>query len=108
LSRLARIKNLCCGSSKWKWLALELVDAAVSFLREGQHEFYKTQAMRLSTYGKPRVIACGEDLPHHIGLPRGASRTSARLSRAPRWRADALRLIHPVTIRFPAHQNDVP
>jgi superfamily II DNA or RNA helicase/very-short-patch-repair endonuclease len=34
-------------------------------------EFYKTQAMRLSTYSKPRVIACAEDLPHHIGLPRG-------------------------------------
>ena len=27
--------------------------------------------MRLSTYGKPRVIACAEDHPHHIGLPRG-------------------------------------
>ncbi len=34
-------------------------------------EFYEAQAMRLSTYSKPRVIACAEDLPHHIGLPRG-------------------------------------
>jgi len=34
-------------------------------------EFFKAQAMRLSTYNKPRVIACAEDLPHHIGLPRG-------------------------------------
>ena len=34
-------------------------------------EFYKTQAMRLSTYDKPRVMACAEDHPHHIGLPRG-------------------------------------
>ncbi len=34
-------------------------------------EFYKAQAMRLSTYGKPRVIGCAEDHPHHIGLPRG-------------------------------------
>lgn len=34
-------------------------------------EFYKTQAMRLSTYDKPRVIACAEDHPHHISLPRG-------------------------------------
>lgn len=34
-------------------------------------EFYKTQAMRLSTYDKPRVIACAEDHPLHIGLPRG-------------------------------------
>ena len=34
-------------------------------------EFYKAQAMRLSTYGKPRVIACAEDHPRHLGLPRG-------------------------------------
>ncbi|MGH9236931.1 MAG: TOTE conflict system archaeo-eukaryotic primase domain-containing protein [Vicinamibacterales bacterium] len=34
-------------------------------------EFYRTQAMRLSTYGKPRVIACAEDHPQHIALPRG-------------------------------------
>ena len=34
-------------------------------------EFYKAQAMRLSTLGKPRVIACGEDLANHIALPRG-------------------------------------
>ena len=34
-------------------------------------EFYKAQAMRLSTYAKPRVIACAEDHPQHIGLPRG-------------------------------------
>jgi superfamily II DNA or RNA helicase/very-short-patch-repair endonuclease len=34
-------------------------------------EFYKAQAMRLSTYDKPRVVACAEDHPQHIGLPRG-------------------------------------
>ncbi len=34
-------------------------------------EFYSAQAMRLSTFGKPRVIACAEDLLHHIALPRG-------------------------------------
>lgn len=34
-------------------------------------EFYKAQAMRLSTYQKPRVIACAEDHAHHIALPRG-------------------------------------
>ena len=27
--------------------------------------------MRLSTYDRPRVIACAEDHPNHIGLPRG-------------------------------------
>ena len=34
-------------------------------------EFSKAQAMRLPTYDKPRIIACAEDLPRHIGLPRG-------------------------------------
>ncbi|MGB8473359.1 MAG: DEAD/DEAH box helicase family protein [Candidatus Acidiferrum sp.] len=34
-------------------------------------EFYRAQAMRLSTYGKPRIISCGEDFPEHLGLPRG-------------------------------------
>jgi len=34
-------------------------------------EFYRAQAMRLSTYDKPRVVACAEDHAHHIGLPRG-------------------------------------
>jgi Type III restriction enzyme, res subunit/Transposase, Mutator family len=34
-------------------------------------EFYKAQAMRISTYGKPRVISCSESFPEHIGLPRG-------------------------------------
>ena len=34
-------------------------------------EFYRAQAMRLPTYDKPRIIACAEDYPKHIGLPRG-------------------------------------
>jgi superfamily II DNA or RNA helicase len=34
-------------------------------------EFYKRQSMRLSTATTPRVIACAEELPQHIGLPRG-------------------------------------
>ena len=34
-------------------------------------EFYKAQAMRLSTYDKPRVIACGQDFAQHIAVPRG-------------------------------------
>ncbi len=34
-------------------------------------EFYRAQAMRLSTHDKPRVIACGEDHPAHLALPRG-------------------------------------
>ncbi|MGH8864540.1 MAG: TOTE conflict system archaeo-eukaryotic primase domain-containing protein, partial [Burkholderiales bacterium] len=34
-------------------------------------EFYKKQRMRLSTAMTPRVIACAEDLPQHVSLPRG-------------------------------------
>lgn len=34
-------------------------------------EFYRAQAMRLPTYEKPRIIGCAEDLPAHLGLPRG-------------------------------------
>ncbi|MFA7233206.1 MAG: DEAD/DEAH box helicase family protein [Terrimicrobiaceae bacterium] len=34
-------------------------------------EFYRAQAMRLPTFDKPRVIACAEDHPGHIALPRG-------------------------------------
>lgn len=34
-------------------------------------EFYRAQALRLPTYDKPRVIACADDYPRHIGLPRG-------------------------------------
>ena len=34
-------------------------------------EFYKAQAMRLSTFGKPRIICCAEEFSQYIGLPRG-------------------------------------
>ncbi len=34
-------------------------------------EFYKAQAMRLSTYGKPRIIACAEDVERYVAVPRG-------------------------------------
>ena len=34
-------------------------------------DFYKAQAMRLPTYEKPRIVACAQDHPKHIGLPRG-------------------------------------
>ena len=34
-------------------------------------EFYRAQAMRLSTHDKPRVISCAEEHAHHIGIPRG-------------------------------------
>ena len=34
-------------------------------------EFYKAQAMRLSTFNKPRIISCAEDTGDYISLPRG-------------------------------------
>jgi len=34
-------------------------------------EFYTAQRMRLSTFGKPRIISCAENFPEYIGLPRG-------------------------------------
>ncbi len=34
-------------------------------------EFHKAQAMRLPTFDKPRIIACAEEHPEHIALPRG-------------------------------------
>lgn len=42
-------------------------------------EFYQAQALHLSTYGTPRVIACAEDYPHHVGLPRGCLDEAHRL-----------------------------
>jgi len=42
-------------------------------------EFYRAQAMRLSTYGKPRVIGCAEEHPQHIALPRGCLDDVSRL-----------------------------
>ena len=34
-------------------------------------EFYRAQAMRLPTFGKPRIICCAEDYPQHLSFPRG-------------------------------------
>ena len=41
--------------------------------------FYSAQAMRRSTFGIPRVVACAELLSHHIALPRGCRETMERL-----------------------------
>ncbi|MFN8626631.1 MAG: DEAD/DEAH box helicase family protein [Candidatus Binatia bacterium] len=44
-------------------------------------EFYKKQSMRLSTALTPRVIACAEEFPEHIALPRGCLTTLSDLLR---------------------------
>ena len=45
-------------------------------------EFYKTQAMRLSTWDKPRIISCAEEFAHHIALPRGCLQEVLELLKA--------------------------
>lgn len=42
-------------------------------------EFYKKQKMRLSTALTPRVIACVEDLPLFLALPRGCATDAERV-----------------------------
>ena len=44
-------------------------------------EFYKAQAMRLSTWDKQRVIGCAESYPNHIALPRGCLDPASELLR---------------------------
>ena len=41
--------------------------------------FYSAQAMRRSTFGIPRIVACAELLSHHIALPRGCRETMEQL-----------------------------
>ena len=45
-------------------------------------EFYRTQAMRLPVWNKPRIIGCAENHPRHIGLPRGCLDALLSLLRA--------------------------
>lgn len=54
-----------------KDLPSAMLDRLIRIAAFQNPEFYRAQAMRLSTYGKPRVISCSEDFPEHIGLPRG-------------------------------------
>jgi Type III restriction enzyme, res subunit len=54
-----------------KDLPSAMVDRLIRVAAFQNPEFYRAQTMRLSTYGKPRVISCGELFPEHLGLPRG-------------------------------------
>lgn len=66
-------------------------------------EFYKSQAMRLPTYDKPRVIACAEEHAEHIALPRGCLdelKTLLRKNKV-RYKIKDLRTPgNPITINF--------
>ena len=48
-----------------------LVNRLVRLAAFQNPEFYAAQAMRLPTFGKPRVISCAELSSKHIALPRG-------------------------------------
>jgi hypothetical protein len=54
-----------------KGLPAALLDRLIRLAAFQNPEFYSAQAMRFSTFAKPRVIACAEDLDHHIALSRG-------------------------------------
>jgi hypothetical protein len=51
-------------------------------------EFYAAQAMRLPTFGKPRVISCAELLTKHVALPRGCVEAAVDLLTSNGIRAD--------------------
>jgi superfamily II DNA or RNA helicase len=44
-------------------------------------EFYEAQALRLSTYDKPRIICCAELTSRHVGLPRGGMDSALEILR---------------------------
>jgi superfamily II DNA or RNA helicase len=59
-------------------LFIERGDLPPAFVNQLRHlaafqnpEFYKKQAMRLSTHATPRVITCCEDTERFVSLPRG-------------------------------------
>jgi len=52
-------------------LSPQLLNRIVRLAAFQNPEFYSAQMMRLSTFGKPRVIGCAEEFPKHIALPRG-------------------------------------
>jgi len=41
--------------------------------------FFRHQAMRLSTYGLPRIISCAEETAGYLGLPRGSETELAEI-----------------------------
>jgi len=45
-------------------------------------EFYRAQAMRLPTFGKPRVVSCAELYAKHVALPRGCLDEAIELAKS--------------------------
>ena len=52
-------------------LPTALINSLIRLAAFQNPEFYAAQAMRLPTFGKPRVISCAELLTKYIALPRG-------------------------------------
>lgn len=66
-------------------------------------EFYKAQALRLPTYGKPRVISCSDETPEYLCLPRGCEEDAVGLLAEAGVRAvcsDCSCSGRPINIRF--------
>jgi superfamily II DNA or RNA helicase len=60
-------------------LPSKLINRLIRIAAFQNPEFYRAQAMRLSTFDKPRIIACAENFSSHIGLPRGCLEESVDL-----------------------------
>ena len=72
-------------------------------------EFYRTQAMRLSTFGKPRIISCAELHLRHVALPRGCLDEALELLRSHGISVeveDRRDLGQPLSVRFLGHLNE--
>ncbi|MBM4272389.1 MAG: DEAD/DEAH box helicase [Deltaproteobacteria bacterium] len=71
-------------------------------------EFYRAQVLRLSTFGKPRIICCAEDYPHHLSLPRGclAELTAMLETMGISWQMEDKRSAgHSIAVRFIGELN---
>jgi superfamily II DNA or RNA helicase len=73
-------------------------------------EFYRAQAMRLPTFGKPRIISCAELHPRHVGLPRGCFDEAIELLRSSGAKAqcnDERHAGHALDVQFLGALHDV-
>ena len=52
-------------------LSPQLMNRLIRLAAFQNPEFYNAQTMRLSTFGKPRIIGCAEEFQKHLALPRG-------------------------------------
>lgn len=66
--RLVLADELCIDRSALPPLSITRLARLAAFQNP---EFYRAQAMRLPTYGKPRIICCASLEPKYVVLPRG-------------------------------------